>query len=341
MFRFHNSWVPMLRSHLDNVPASVMDAQTYQETFYPVVVRDLQSGANLVGIPLMYDGLALYINTDMLTAGGKVPPTTWDEFQKTAIDLTKLDEAGKISQAGAAMGRTDNVDHWEDILALMMLQDDVDLANPTDESAENTLTFFTNFATTHKVWNSTLPPSTQAFASGKLAMYFGPSWRAFEIESLNPGLNYRVVSVPQLAKVSPSDPDITWASYWVEGVWGKSQTSAEAWKFLKFLSDRSSLEKIYQQAAKSRTFGPAYPRVDMAVLLESDPVLGAYVKQAPSAKSWYLASRTFDGPTGINTRIAAYFEDAVNAVVGQSKLPKDVLPTVASGVSQVLSNYGR
>lgn len=339
VFRFHNTWVSMLSTNLAALPPEVMDAGTFQNTFYPIASLDLRQGTNLVGIPLMFDGLALYINEDIFTEVGKTPPTTWDEFGKTAGELTKKDEDRRITQAGAALGRTDNVDNWEDILALMMLQNGVNMAAPTDKLAEDVLAFFTMFAKDGGTWDRTLPLSTQAFAGGQLAMYFGPSWRAFEIKQLNPGLRFRTVPVPQLPKVNPTDKDVTWASYWAEGVWSKSKNTKEAWEFLKFLSEKESLQKMYEASSKTRRFGEVYPRSEMASLLESDPVVGAYVKQAPTSKSWYLASRTFDGPTGINSRISAYFADSVNAIVDQGKEPKEVLETLAAGVAQVLSSY--
>lgn len=339
IFRFHNTWVPMLSSQLASLPPAVMDPAAYQKTFYPVAAGDLRRGADIVGIPLMFDGLGLYINENIFGQAGKSPPSTWDELRKLALELTVRDSSGRIEQAGAALGRTENVDHWEDILALMMLQNGADLANPTGKLAEDSLAFFTVFAKQDGVWDETLPPSTQAFAAGKLAMYFGPSWRAFEIKTLNPNVPFRVVPVPQLPKTRPTDPDVTWASYWAEGVWGKSKYQKEAWEFLKFLASKDSLQKMYQLTSQSRLFGPPYPLPEMAGLLKDDPVVGAFVSQAPASKSWYLASRTFDGATGINSRISAYFQDAVNSVANGEKDPKKALETVASGIKQVLSSY--
>lgn len=339
IFRFHNTWVPMLSSQLASLPPAVMDPAAYKKTFYPVAAGDLRRGADIVGIPLMFDGLGLYINENIFGQAGKSPPGTWDELRKLALELTIRDQSGRIEQAGAALGRTENIDHWEDILALMMLQNGADLANPTGKLAEDSLAFFTVFAKQDGVWDKTLPPSTQAFAAGKLAMYFGPSWRAFEIKTLNPDVSFRVVPVPQLPKTRPTDPDITWASYWAEGVWSKSKYQKEAWEFLRFLVSKESLQKMYQLTSQSRLFGPPYPLPEMADLLKDDLVVGAFVGQAPTSKSWYLASRTFDGATGINSRISAYFQDAVNSVANAEKDPKEALETVASGVRQVLSSY--
>jgi hypothetical protein len=77
----------------------------------------------------------------------------------------------------------------------------------------------------------------------------------------------------------------------------------------------------------------------MAGLLTSHPILGSIILQAPGAQSWYLDSRTFDGPTGINSQLANYFGDAVNAVADQKQTAAQALATCAQGVAQVLSQY--
>lgn len=339
IFFFHNSWVPMFKANLASLPASVMSPADFAKTFYPVMSADLTSGSSIVGIPLGYEALTLYINQDIFDKAGKSAPTNWDDFRLVAKQLTVKDDQGVITQAGAAMGRTENVDHWPEILALLMLQNGVDLTSPTGAPAEGALTYFTLFSTTDGVWDATLPSSTQAFAAGKLAMYIGPTWRAFEIQLQNPNIKFKTVPIPQLPKDNPSQADITYATYWAQGVWSGSGNKAAAWDFLKFLSSKDSLTKLYQNESKIRSFGEPYPRSDMANLLSTHPIAGSVVSQAPGAVSWYLNSRTFDGPTGINSQMINYFEDAVNAVAS-GKTPADkALATAASGVQQILAQY--
>lgn len=339
IFRFHNTWVPMFKNDTDALPPSVMSPAEYAKTFYPIASSDLTSGTGIVGIPLEYDALTLYINEDIFNKAGKTPPTTWDELRNLASQLTVKDDQGTITQSGVAMGRTENVDHWPEILALLMIQNGVDLSNPTGKIAEDALSFFTYFASTDGVWDVTLPPSTQAFASGKLAMYFGPSWRAFEISQANPNLKFKTVSVPQLPKDNPNQPDVTYATYWAEGVWSKSTKKAAAWDFLKFLSTQDSAQKLFQNESKVRSFGEPYSRIDMANLINTHPILGSIITQAPGAASWYLASRTFDGPTGINSQMANYFGDAINSMAEGNTTPTKALEAAAQGVNQVLTQY--
>lgn len=339
IFRIHNSWVPMFRNELDVLPTNIMSASEFAQTFYPVAVSDLTTEKGTVGIPLEYDGLALFINEDLFSANGKNPPSNWDEVRVLARELTKVDESGVITQAGIAMGRTENVDHWQEILGLLMLQNGVNLNNPTGTLAEGALDFFTIFSKGDHVWDATLPPSTVFFSSGNLAMYIGPSWRAFEIQQMNPGLKFKTVPIPQLAKEGQSSPDVNYATYWVESVWNRSKSKEAAWKFLQFLSKKDTMEKFYKNSSLVRTFGEPYSRVEMAELLKGHPILESVILGAPNAESWYLASRTFDGPTGINSQIGKYFEDAINFVNDRGN-SQDALTTVAAGVSQVLGQYG-
>lgn len=331
VFRFHNTWLPMFKNELAPLSPDVFDATSFEATFYPVVRKDLRYGANYYGIPLMFDCLSLFINSEIFKAAGKTSPKTWDELRKTAIELTVYDQNGRIKTAGVALGETSNVDHWSDILGLMMLQNGANLENPTGTLAEDALIFYTLFSTTDHVWNETLPPSTYAFATGKVAMYFAPSWRVFNIKEINPDLKFEIVPVPQL----PGNK-IGWASYWVEGVSKKSNQQEEAWEFLKFLSKKETMQKLYSEEGKTRLFGEIPSRVDMASLYQSDSHVTPFLEQAPYAQSWYLASRTWDN--GINEKIIKYFEDAVNSVL-TGKTAKEALQTCAQGVSQILSRY--
>ena len=339
IFRFHNTWVPMFKGDLDYVPASVMSSSDFARDYYPVMSSDLSIGSGFVGIPLEYDALTLYINEDIFSLAAKEPPTTWEELRRLAVELTKKDEQGRIIQSGVALGRTENVDHWQEILGLMMFQNGVNMGKLTGKLTEDSLTFYTLFSTVDGVWDTSLPASTAAFAGGKLAMYFGPSWRALNIMEQNPSLKFKAVPLPQLPKEGSTTSDVTYSTYWVEGVWSKSKNKEAAWDFLKFMSTKESLTKLYTNASRQRLFGEPYPRVDMANLLKDHSVLSSIITRAPYAQSWYLVSRTFDGPTGINSLIGKYFEDAINAINLGTPAPK-VTETLQLGVTQVLGQYG-
>jgi len=106
LFRFHNTWVPMLKDILDPVPSDIVSTSDFKKNFYPTVFFDLRNNdKKFVGVPLEIDGLALYWNEDIFKAAGiNSPPSTWSELAQTAIKLTVRDPSGGIRTAGIALG---------------------------------------------------------------------------------------------------------------------------------------------------------------------------------------------------------------------------------------------
>lgn len=334
LFRFHNTWVAMLASDLAPVPKTVMTPAEYSSTFYPVATNDLVAGSSIYGIPMMIDGLGLYINEDLFAKAGVSTPVTWEDVLTIVPKLT-VKNGTTITTSAIALGATGNVENWSDILGLMMLQNGANLVNLTGKEAEETLLFYRKFADPVDpmyTWNETLDNSIYAFAIGKVAMILAPSWRAFDVKQISPELRFKIVPVPQL----PGNT-VSWASYWVEGVSNKSKLQAQAFTLLKYMTSREVVTKLYSEAAKTRLFGEVYARSELGSTIEADSFAGAYVKQGKTAKSFPLASRTFDN--GLNDKLIKYLEDAVNSVAAGSA-PSAALTTAASGFRQVLSQYG-
>jgi multiple sugar transport system substrate-binding protein len=159
-----------------------------------------------------------------------------------------------------------------------------------------------------------------------------PSWRAFDIKQITPTANFHIVPIPQL----PGNT-VNWASYWVEGVSAKSKNQTAAWKFMQYLVSKDAVSKLYTEEGKVRLFGEPYARKDMAQTIAADQYTGAYVSQGGTAKSFPLASRTFDN--GLNDKMIKYVEDAINSL-GNGNSAQDALTTVAAGFKQVLNQYG-
>lgn len=334
IFRIHNSWLPMFISDLSPAPAEVFSLTDYKNLFYPVAVDSFVKQNLIYGAPMEIDGLGLFVNEDILKGvGGKIPKT-WQEFIEIARQMTVRDSSG-IKTAGAALGTAGNVDHWSDILGLLLLQQpNVNFANLATSETDEVLEFYTSFVTdpNRKTWDVNLPNSTTMFVSGRLGFYFAPSWRAHELRVTNPNLKFKVLTVPQLS----SDRVVNWASFWGEVVSKNSQHSKEAWGFVKFLTSAQAQKLMYQQASKIRLFGEPYSLVSLAPEISSDPVVGAFVTQGPSYKFWYLESNTFD--LGLNDNMIKYFEDGINKVLAGTNAAS-ALQTVDLGVKQVNSQF--
>ncbi len=341
VFMLHNSWTDMYytRGDLSPAPIGVFTIQDYKNTFYPVVADSFIRKNQIYGAPMEIDGLAMFVNEELISGVGGQIPRSWQQFVDVATRATAISSNGKIQTSGAAMGLTGNVDHWSDLLGLLLLQQGVDLnASPlklADPKAAEVLSFFTSFAKdpARKTWDKNMPSSTQAFAQNRLAFYFAPSWRAFDLRAMNPNLKFKVFPVPQLA-----GKNVAWASFWAQAVSAKSQHQAESWELVKFLTSAQATQALYQSAAKVRLFGQPYARVDLAQQLTQDPIVGAFITQGPIYKSWYLSSNTFD--SGINDAMIKYFEDGVNATVGGQD-PQAALQTVEKGAAQVLETFSK
>lgn len=347
IFRFHNTWLPMFIDDFSPMPKTVYTDSDFENIFYPVATSDLKFQGNYYGIPLMIDGLLLYYNEDILKGANVSPPTTWVDMQNAVSKLT-VKEKDKIATAGIAMGTAENIEHFSDILGLMMLQNGTQMSGSLFSCSDKTsttcaveaLTFYRKFAETpNNVWDDTLDNSIIAFAQGKAAMIFAPSWQVFTIKSLNPNLNFKTAAVPQLPCAKPPCPSVNWATYWVEGVSAKSKYQKEAWDFLKYLSDESTMKKLYSLEMQSRKlFGEPYSRVQLAKTLSDNQYLAPLIAEAPSMKSFYTASRTFDGDTGLNSTMIKYLKDAVNSL-SQNVSPETALKTVDDGFKQIYSHY--
>ena len=333
IFRWHNTWLPLLKTDLSPIPDTVYSPNEFDTTFYPIVKKDAFFNGRYYGIPLMFDTLVLYVNEDIFQSDSTLKvPTTWDNLRQTAYKLTVRDERGNPTRAGIALGAATNVDNFSDIIGLMILQNAGNPGKPDTDAVTSAIKFYTLFTTQDRIWSDQLPNSTYAFATAKTVMIIAPSWRALEVKAINPQLNFKLYPVPQLPGTS-----ISWATYWLEGVSKKSINSAAAWEFVKYLSSREVLTKMYNLAAKTRLFGEPYPRQDMASLLQADPFLGAVLSQAISAQSWPLSSRTFDN--GLNDKIIKYYEDAINSYLNNQS-EKEITQNLTQGVTQVLSQYG-
>ncbi|MDD2822616.1 MAG: extracellular solute-binding protein [Candidatus Daviesbacteria bacterium] len=333
IFMIHSSWVPMFTGDLAAAPETIFPTNDFNSTFYSIAKDNLVVGNRVYGIPMEVDGLALYYNEDLLKFAGVTPPKTWQQFLDAGRKLTVKNETGQIQTSGAALGTATNVDNWPEILGLLFLQQpSTTLTSPGTKGGGDVLRFYTSFVIDpqNKTWDVTLPQSTQMFVDGKLAFYFADAKKATEIQNANPTLKFKVIPVPQLP-----GGDINWGSFWGYSVAVKP-TFTEAWKFLQYLSTPQSLQVLYQQKTQNQSVGSAFPRRDMAALLVNDPVLGAYINEAPTMKGWYLNSNASD--SGINDEVITLYKEAVDKVL-QGTDPEQSLQGMNIKIKQVIDKY--
>ncbi|MBI3620326.1 sugar ABC transporter substrate-binding protein [Candidatus Roizmanbacteria bacterium] len=334
IFRFHNTWLPEIRELASPLPANIMSVTQFEKTFYKIHQRDLKVGKYYYGLPLMIDGLVLIVNDSLLKkAGVEKIPSTWDELLDAVVKLTVKENGGKLVTSGIAVGTAGNVDHFSDIFGLMLLQNGGDIRRLTAPEAVEALQSYRKFAEApNNFWDESMPASTLAFAEEKTGMIIAPSWEIITVKTINPDIHLKVVPIPSV----PGGKPVSLASYWVEGVSRYSQNQIEAWKFLKYLSDKENMTKLYENESKVRLFGEPYSRVDLGATLVQNEYIGTVIKQADVYSSLPMIARTYDH--GLNDGVVQYIENAVNATI-QGVSYKEALNTAQQGVTQLFKQY--
>ena len=336
IFKYHNTWLPELTEVVSPLPSSVMNNAQFESTFYKVHQTDLKIENAYYGIPLSIDGLVLVYNDGLFKkAGINNPPTTWIDVYDYIGKLTVKNSDKKIITSGIALGTAGNIEHFSDVMALFLTQNGVDMKKLETPDAASALESYRKFAEEPDAfWDASMPNSLNAFIQEKVAMIFVPSWEILAIKAANPQIRLKVAPVPQV----PETNIVSISSYWVEGVSKYSKNQTAAWQFLKYLSEKETMTKLYEQQSKSRLFGTPYSRRDLAPLLKDQEYLAPVIKQANDGEyvTMPMISRTFDN--GLNDEIVKYFEAAVDQTM-QGVTYSQAMATAAQGVKQVFSKY--
>ncbi len=184
----------------------------------------------LLGFPVLSDPLIMFYNKNTFDSAGIVsPPKYWKDFTSLVPLLTQKNEILEIRKSAVAMGESQNVRHFKEIILAMNLQlgNSVTVRDSARSSfgsvfsgksyisakpAEESLKFYMEFSNPLKnvySWNKSMPDSLSAFISGDLAIYFGFASEIGLIQRMNPNLNFDIALLPQ---VEGSNANITYAN---------------------------------------------------------------------------------------------------------------------------------
>ena len=120
-------------------------------------------------------------------------------------------------------------------------------------------------------------------------MMLAPSWRAFDIINSAPNIEFGLAPVPQL----PGNDPVNYAMYWGEAVPKTSPNQAEAWKFIKFLSEPEQMKEMFSNSSQVRAFGEPYSRKDLASEMGSNPYVNPILKMASTMKAWQMGEQGY------------------------------------------------
>lgn len=259
---------------------------------------EVDSEDRIFGLPLSVDTLALYYNKDLLNAANiATPPKTWEGFQDAVMALTTIANNGTITQSGAALGTSDNVERTTDILTALMLQNGTEMTDDRgrvafaaipDGTPEgyypglDAVRFYTDFANPTKAvysWNDTFPNSFDAFANGQTAFFLGYAYHLPLLRTAAPKLNFATAHLPQID--TDENRKVNFANYWVEAVSKDTENADWAWDFIQFASNAEHVRSYLDVAEKPTALREL---IDTQV---EDELLGPFVDQLLTAKTWY------------------------------------------------------
>ncbi len=298
IFTIKNTWIGRYSNYIMSAPADVIDTATFQKDFYPVIYNDAVLNGRIKGIPLGIDSLAIIYNKKLLQEKGYTTPSdNWNEFFEQAKNLTVKDSNGVVASSGVNIGAYDNSQFWFDIFNLLLMQANIDMVDSTgkeaifaeDQSFLDTVNYFQQYQN-EDIWNENRKQDVALFLEGKLAFFIAPSWRLDDVlkynDAYNLGLDIGVASMPQLTSLEQED--MNWASYWLQSVSIDSKNYKVAWDFIKFASEESNLELMYNKQKESREFGQIYPRIAMKDKLQNEKYLDVYLNAINQAKDWKM-----------------------------------------------------
>ena len=194
------------------VPFASYPERKFKDDFINSVelLIDAKAGG-VIGVPRLMDPLVLYWNEDLFASAGiSRPPQYWDEeFLNDVEEITLVNEAKNITQAGIALGEFTNIRNAKDILSALILQagnpiiksDTSDIILGEGGAAAAAVKFFNEFSNPGKKvysWNESLPVSDSMFVKGALGMYLGYASEMEGIEGRNPHLNFDTAELPQI-----------------------------------------------------------------------------------------------------------------------------------------------
>ncbi len=362
----HTRWLHKYTSRLAPMPAKVQMAnvsvqgQLKKETiitqeelplptlrgistnFVKTVSEDVIIDGNAYGLPLSVDTMGIFYNKDLLDkAGVALPPTTWGELLDIVKKVTKVDAEGKIVQSAIPMGTGINIDNAADIIALLMMQNGVQVAKGQSvlfadglsddletHPAREALRFYTDFARATKeayTWNDTLGNALDAFIANRTVFYIGYSYDYDRIRAQAPQMNVEVIPLPQLNQGAP----VNIANYWIESVVKKSTHQNEAWDFVRFLTTPENI-KTYTDATRR----PTPLRAQIQAQSEK-PELEPFVQGLLTADNWYRGRDVDVANAAMKNLITQYLQP-----YGENQSPQErdaqLISNAASVVQQTM-----
>jgi hypothetical protein len=299
-----------LRNRLYAIPFTAYNERTFRDTFVDGANVFL-SKDGILAVPLFIDPLVTYYNKNLLAGANFVtPPQTWANLAQTVPLFTRRDARGNLTQSAIALGESQNIPHFSDILSVLFLQTGTSIvgydasidryaavlnagetASGDSSPAAEALTFYTSFANPTSAgytWNRSLPNALPFFLSGRSAFYLGRASELFSIQEQNPNLNF---DVQPLFQPDGATRPVTFGSFTAVGMLKSAPNPAAAYAALGAMARAEDTDFL------SKTFALPPARRDLLQVAQQNPYVAVFFRSALGAFAW-------PDPNAIATRAA-------------------------------------
>lgn len=282
----------------DLTPFIAKEGPDFLKDFYPVSLAPVTVDGKTYGIPMNTVAMVQVYNETLFKAAGIQPAKTWDEFKANAAKLTGSSKPGGPK------------DRWAFALVMAPAGFDLrvssiirgfgaDFLTPDNKhSALETPQFKAayNFIL-DLVKDGAIPPgvsqvdangSRRMLANEQVAIKIGTTWSLPEVSAMNPKLDgWNTLKMAPMPVVAGTSPAVRTTLFQKSIFVNKNTEHAEAaWKLTKFLTDKQSMRRWFDDNAmlSSRISVNADPKIanaDYARIISAEIEKGAFLPLIP------------------------------------------------------------
>lgn len=180
---------------------SVMPASEIEKDFIPATVDGLKYDGKYYGMPTDTQTILLFWNKDLLKAEGLDPekgPQTWEEMFDYARKLTKLDDAGNLTQSGWG-----HKGYFPEVTSMIEQAggkfydaQSNQYVFADDKTAMGVINDLAGLLREDKIFNESFTKNWAGFRQGLVAMMLGHPAMIGNLKTTAPDLNYGVDLIP-------------------------------------------------------------------------------------------------------------------------------------------------
>lgn len=288
--------------------------------FVPAFLKPGTLNGKLYGLPVAASARAMFYNKDLFAKAGQKVPKNWDELEKSAAEIAKIEGNYGFGLQGKEV-ETDVYFYygmWSEGGTLLKKDGSSNLASAASlKAAQRLQNMITNGATQPGVTSYSREDVQNLFKQGRVGMMITAPFLVNQIKEEAPSLNYGIVPIP--AGQSQATYGVTDSIVLFEN----SQHKAAAVKFMDFMFSKEQRAKF----STNEGFLPVLKSVSALPEFAENDAIKTFVNMLPQAR---FAPTISGWP-----EVADITSNAIQAIYGGAN-PEDVLAKAEKRINRVI-----